>query len=510
MAISNEKWAEYKDDIIAFVNDLVYVPSSARQEVVKVKLEGEWAYQGEIISEITKKLPSGRFKYSTAAICIPKQNGKTFSASLILCWRFMTHFNVQGVVASNSKDQASSVVFDTFKSMIKYSPELVKRVGSENILDKEIRNPKTNSIVTVLSSSKAAAWGYGIDIAVVDEIHAAPDDEGIYNILASQTGPRDGQIILPSQVSSQLNILHHLYQVHQKKEDPSLYFLYIQKLNPSPLVTERWLKSRKAQLTPQQYALYHDNDWIFSTRKLFDPDQVGKAVVNGENFSSPVSYKELQEWEDKLGTRFQIGGGLDRALPYSKHGDRTFWTTVGKGKTRGEEFWLVLNQEEIGNSLESGIKRAITDDHDRYRLQNVVFEVYQAADLLQWTVEQGILAELVHPVDRTQVAAFTRFHQIVNQEQLAIPEGMPLCDKDADHTGDLPMIVKEMKEFEHEMDGAVPKFGHKPGTKYHDDAVYSLCWAIYALREKEAYEKRRRPRREAYASGSDINPFTGR
>ena len=197
MAISNEKWAEYKDDIIAFVNDLVYVPSSARQEVVKVKLEGEWAYQGEIISEITKKLPSGRFKYSTAAICIPKQNGKTFSASLILCWRFMTHFNVQGVVASNSKDQASSVVFDTFKSMIKYSPELVKRVGSENILDKEIRNPKTNSIVTVLSSSKAAAWGYGIDIAVVDEIHAAPDDEGIYNILASQTGPRDGQIILP-------------------------------------------------------------------------------------------------------------------------------------------------------------------------------------------------------------------------------------------------------------------------------------------------------------------------
>jgi len=510
MAISNEQWAIYKNDIIAFVNDLVYVPSSSAQEVIKVKLEGPWAYQGEIISEITKKLPSGRFKYSTAAICIPKQNGKTFSASLILTWRFMTHFNVQGVVASNSKDQASSVVFDTFKSMIKYSPELAKMVGPENILDKEIRNPKTNSIVTVLSSSKAAAWGYGIDIAVVDEIHAAPDDEGIYNILASQTGPRDGQIILPSQVSSQLNILYHLYNVHQQKLDPSLYFLYIQGINPSPLVTQRWLSSRKAQLTPAQYALYHDNDWIFSTRKLFDPDKVGKAVVNGEDFSCPVTKPELMDWEHKLGTKFHIGGGLDRALPYSKHGDRTFWTTVGKGKTRGEEFWLLLNQEQIDNSKEADIKRAIRADHDRYRLSNVVFEVYQAADLLQWTIEQGITAELVHPVDRTQVAAFTRFHQIVNQEQLAIPEGLPAVTDRDEKTGRLPILIKEMKEFEHEMDGAVPKFGHKPGAKYHDDSVYSLNWAIYALREKEAYEHKASRRREAYTHRSEVNQFTGR
>jgi phage terminase large subunit-like protein len=210
MAVSQAQWLEYKKDIIKFVNELVYVPSSSSQKVIKVRLKDKWAYQGRIIKEVTRKISGDKFKYSTAAICIPKQNGKTFMAALILLWRFMTHFNVQGVVASNSKDQASSVVFDTFKSMVKYSPEIAGAVEAENILDKEVRNPRTNSVVTVLSSSKAAAWGYGIDIAIVDEIHAAPDDEGIYNILASQTGPRDGQIILPSQVSSQLNILYHL------------------------------------------------------------------------------------------------------------------------------------------------------------------------------------------------------------------------------------------------------------------------------------------------------------
>jgi hypothetical protein len=421
----------------------------------------------------------------------------------------MTHFNVQGVVASNSKDQASSVVFDTFKSMVKYSPEIAGAVEAENILDKEVRNPRTNSVVTVLSSSKAAAWGYGIDIAIVDEIHAAPDDEGIYNILASQTGPRDGQIILPSQVSSQLNILYHLYQISEQKLDPSLYFYYLRGKNPSPLVTRRWLDSRKTQLTPAQYALYHDNDWVYSTRKLFSPEQIGRAVSNGEDYRAPVTQKDLADWEGKLGTRFQIGGGLDRALPYSKHGDSTFWTVVGKGKTRGEEFFCVLNQELIEDSSDTKIKEAIWRDHKRYRLDNVALEVYQASDIHQWCLEKGIMAEIIHPIDKVQVASFTKLHQLVKEERLAIPEGLPSVNERVNGgSGELPILIKEMKEFEHEMDGAVPKFGHKPGTKYHDDAVYSLNWAIHALREIEAYEKR--PHTKQQIMRYDVNPFTGR
>jgi hypothetical protein len=507
MAISADQWQYYRDNILDFVNDLVYVPSSAAQKVIKVELKGKWKYQGEVISEVVKKLPDGRFKYSTAAICIPKQNGKTFMASLILCWRFMTHFNVQGVVASNSKDQASSVVFDTFKSMIRYSPELRDTVGEENILDKEVRNPGTNSIVTVLSSSKAAAWGYGIDIAIVDEIHAAPDDEGIYNILASQTGPRNGQIILPSQVSSQLNILYHLYEVHQENKDPSLYFLYINGFNPSPLVTQRWLESRKAQLTPAQYALYHDNDWVFSTQKLFSPDKIGEAVVNGEKYVVPASKQQVTDWEKALGTRFQIGGGLDRALPYSKHGDSTFWTTIAKGKVHSEELYIILNQQEIPISDGELIKMAIWNDHLRYRLDNVCLEVYQAADLEEWAKSNHIECEIVHPVDKTQVRSFTTLEQIIKKGQLAIPEGLPYIEEKGVKT---PVLVKQLKEFEHEMSGNVPKFGHKPGTKYHDDAVYSLNWAIYALREKEAYEVKHRPRREIVRPYYEINQYTGR
>jgi hypothetical protein len=509
MAITPDQWIEYRKDIIKFVNDVVYVPSSSSQKVIKVKLKDKWAYQGRIIKEVTRKLPGDKFKYSTAAICIPKQNGKTFMAALILLWRFMTHFNVQGVVASNSKDQASSVVFDTFKSMVKYSPAILEAVEPENVLDKEVRCPRTNSVATVLSSSKAAAWGYGIDIAIVDEIHAAPDDEGIYNILASQTGPRDGQIILPSQVSSQLNILYHLYQISEQKLDPSLYFFYLRGKNPSPLVTQRWLDSRRTQLTPAQYALYHDNDWVYSTRKLFSPEQIGRAVSNGDDYRAPVSQKDLADWEYKLGTRFHIGGGLDRALPYSKHGDETFWTVVGKGKTRGEEFYVVLNQELIPDSSDTAIKEAIMRDHKRYRLDKVALEVYQASDINQWCLEKGIDSSIIHPIDKVQVESFTKLHQLVKEERLAIPEGLPSVPERVNgSTGDLPILIKEMKEFEHEMDGAVPKFGHKPGTKYHDDAVYSLNWAIYSLREVEATERKVHTQKQIMRY--DVNPYTGR
>jgi len=519
MTVPAEKWKEYQNDIVKFVNDLVYIPK--REGVTKVSLKGPWKYQADVIREATKKRSNGKNRYSVIAICIPKQNGKTFMASLILAWKLCTHFNINGIVASNSKDQATSVVFDTFKDIMRYSPELCRLIGESNILDKEVRYPAFNSRITVLSSSKAAAWGYGIDIGVVDEIHAAPDDEGRFQILASQTGPRDGQVILPSQVSSQLNILYKLYQVYERKEDPSLYFYYLSGTNPSPLVTDRWLNSRKSQLTDLQYDLYHKNDWVSSTQKLFHPEKIGEAVEKGSCYRVPVNPDDLQKWEYDLGTKFMIGGGLDRAFPYSRHGDRTVWTVVAKGMVDGDECWIILDQRIIPNSDEMLIKDAIHDANKWYRLSNVVLESFGASDIHQWCLDKGIEAELIHAVDKNQIQSFNKFYHIVEDGQLRIPEGLPtelmLYDvkrgkgsKDV-HT---PILVKELREFEQDSSRGVPKFGHKPGAMYHDDTVYSLNWAIHALREKQVYERKRRPAWRAAARGfgvgSGINPFTGR
>jgi hypothetical protein len=186
----------------------------------------------------------------------------------------------------------------------------------------------------------------------------------------------------------------------------------------------------------------------------------------------------------------------------------------------GEEVWIILDQRVIAYSDEMLIKDAIMDSEKWYRFDNIVLESYGSSDIHQWCLDKGIEAELVHAVDKNQIQSFNNFYQIVEKGYLRIPEGLPtevmLYDvkrgkgkSSAEvHT---PILVKEMREFEQDSSKGVPKFGHKPGAAYHDDTVYSLNWAIHALREKQVYERKRRPVSQRFAGfGGGINPYTGR
>lgn len=513
-----ERLPFYRKHICNWVNELVYYPMPKRG-VIKVVL---WDYQEECLTEATQTIEiDGKQwnKYSTIAISIAKRNSKTFMASLILAWKFMCFYNVEGVVASNSSDQASSTVFDTFKKIIINSPALIKIVGINNILDKEVRLPATQSGVNVISANKASSWGKGIDIGVVDEIHAAPDGEGLYQILASQTGDRDGQIILPSQTSDQSNIFYRLYKINEEKADKSLYFYYkgddahhpktVKEYNPSPLVTEQWLNSRKKQLTKLQYDCWHRNLWGAAGSKFLSEEMIGNAVNSGSDYDIPVTKSKLREWELRLMSNFVVGAGLDRAQSYSKHDDRTIWTVVAKCFTIQEdvekELYLILDQRVCRGADE--IKQAIIFSDQQYGLNNIVFEVFQASDLHEWAIEQGLKSELIHAIDKNQVAAFNKFYEVFSYGMIAIPENLP-ADYYDDGRNYIPILIRELQEFETTLSGNVPKFGHPAGSKFKDDSVYSLAWAIHSLREEMAAPVRR-PETSTKNKYIPRNKFTG-
>ena len=491
-------------DIVKWANDLVYIPTKYGPKKLTL-----WDYQEEILRECTKQIRVNskiKNKYGTVCFSMPKRDGKTFLAGLMLAHKLTTSFNVHGVVASNSKDQASSVVFDQFKEIIQNSPALLAVVGNDNILDKEVRIPNRQSRVAVISSSKASAWGYGIDIGIVDEIHAAPDDEGLYQILASQTGDRDGMVVLPSQVSSKHNILFKLYEISQAGTDPTLYFKYVCDRNLSPLITDEWLRSREEQLTPLQFDLYHRNLWLSSSRNLFTPESIGECLNLGVDLTIPISLDKLYKLATKLSSSYKIGGGLDRAYPWSKHADRTFWTTVAKFYYNHQEHYLILNQAHIPTSDGRDIRKVIAEDHRRYRFSKILLEQYQAADLNQWALDLGIDSSTTHAQDRSQVPAFTNLYQIVDNHRLIIPDNLPsTVNKNKVKE---PYLITEMKDFEQDISHGVPKFGHKAGTLYKDDSVYSLAWAIDSLTEEEAFTQTRMHRGNDSIS-RERNRYTG-
>jgi hypothetical protein len=293
-------------------------------------------------------------------------------------------------------------------------------------------------------------------------------------VLASSLGDSlNSWLLIDSTVDGQGGPLHRLEQLQTSGEDPTVYVHRLEyaslaeALEKSPRWIRRdWLKSRAAQLTPMVFASQHLNQRQASEQNLFAPAHIEACKDRLPMPFSPDALSAIAQ-----GKTFIAGGGLDRAYFGSLHGDATIWTSVAKiaGNPGEEPHFYVLNQKNIIGSLGTLIKKAIQTDYDLFKLQNICIEAYNSQDIATWAIERGIPCEVIHATNTWQVPAFTEFHRIVAEGRL--------------HFSDtLDDLAREMSTFLYELKNGQPHFGT---DKFHDDRVYSLCWAIHSLRQQE-------------------------
>ena len=171
------------------------------------------------------------------------------------------------------------------------------------------------------------------------------------------------------------------------------------------------------------------------------------------------------------GRSFVCGGGFDRAKSLSVHGDNTIWTSIVKiAEPEGEPHFYVLNQHNVLGSLGFTSKKAIQKDWDTYNIAHMILEGYEVQDISAWALDRGLSHEVVHPTAQAQMPAFMSLHQIVREGRLHF------SDKLRD-------LAEEMKHFPYELKGEMARFGKS--EKFKDDRVFSLAWAIHALRRQE-------------------------
>ena len=116
------------------------------------------------------------------------------------------------------------------------------------------------------------------------------------------------------------------------------------------------------------------------------------------------------------------------------------------------------------------IKKHIREANERYRLNNFVIEDYMAVDLEPWCIEQNIPCELISAHSTRQNAMFPELHRLVKEHRLKYPAN-----------GD--KLAGELASFTYSaLKGGKYSFGAQGA--HHDDRVYSLGWAIYALRRE--------------------------
>ncbi|WP_260760650.1 terminase large subunit domain-containing protein, partial [Escherichia coli] len=129
---------------------------------------------------------TGRRKYTSAFIEVPRKNAKSTVAAILANWFLVMENGQQDIyTAAVSRDQAR-IVFDDARQMCLLSRPLRKRV---NIQAHKVIHPKTNSLLKPLAAKAATIEGTNPSLAIVDEYHLHPDN-GVYSALELGMGAR--------------------------------------------------------------------------------------------------------------------------------------------------------------------------------------------------------------------------------------------------------------------------------------------------------------------------------
>ncbi|CDG89336.1 terminase large subunit [Xenorhabdus bovienii] len=134
---------------------------------------------------------TGRRKYRSAYIQVPRKNAKSTVASILANWFLVMDNGQQDIyTAAVSRDQAR-IVFDDARQMCLLSKPLKKRVA---IQQHKITYPKSNSLLKPLAAKAATIEGTNPSLAIVDEYHLHPDN-AVYSALELGMGARPEGIL---------------------------------------------------------------------------------------------------------------------------------------------------------------------------------------------------------------------------------------------------------------------------------------------------------------------------
>lgn len=129
---------------------------------------------------------TGRRKYRSALIVIPRKNAKSTKAAILANWFLVMEEGQQDIyTAAVSRDQAR-IVFDDARQMCLLSKPLKKRL---TIQQHRITYPKTNSLLKPLAAKAATIEGTNPSLSIVDEYHLHPDNS-VYSALELGMGAR--------------------------------------------------------------------------------------------------------------------------------------------------------------------------------------------------------------------------------------------------------------------------------------------------------------------------------
>lgn len=421
-------------------------------------------FQFEVITEIlcVRRKSDGKRKHREAHINIPRKNGKSFLAAIIVVYLFFCQKHIFGalfILTANTTKQAGEL-YGTVEHFIKTNRTLRRYCKITSSTKTIIRKDNGNKLM-VLSSDADNADSFNDYLAVLDEVHQAKNDE-MYGKLRTGQGAWEEPLIITITTASSgedpKNLEMQLYTMAKKieageEEDPTFYYrIYEAKKDCNVEDREEWYKSNPAlgvfrkledlenfakriRLMPMQENMF---------RRMFLNQHVAldheKGAINMDLWDActkKVDIKELEGWK--------CWNGLD----LSSKNDITGFVQVFYEETSGRfiivphlytsKDTLAYRQQKDNNPYDYWVKKGdlialpgkyvkfdamldhMMDLSDRYRFEQIGFDRWGSATILNRLEDQWDIIPIGQGT-KTMTQVISDFENLLVDERLVIAD----------------------------------------------------------------------------------------
>jgi len=204
------------DRAVAIINRLTHTKGPFAGQPFRLR---PWQ-ERDIVRPLFATTRTGRRRYRTCLLMMPRKNGKTELAAAFAIHGLLFDGELGGEIysAAADKDQAA-LVFHVAAQMIRNDPELLADV---EIIDsqKRIVHRKSGSFYRAISAEAYSKHGFNASRVIYDELHAAPSRE-LLDVLVTSMGARAQPLFIAISTAGydRQSILFELYAHALKVRD---------------------------------------------------------------------------------------------------------------------------------------------------------------------------------------------------------------------------------------------------------------------------------------------------
>jgi phage terminase large subunit-like protein len=359
----------------------------------------------------------GRLRYPELVFSAPKKSGKTAFAAMVLIFvcRAMGVRYAEGIVASNSLEQAAGRVFQAASRIIEASPLLAQ---DAKVTSEKITFLSTGATIIAIPSDYSTAAGANPSIAVFDELwgFVSERDTRLWDELVP---PPTRQIacrltVTYSGFEGESDLLADLQKRDLKGQEiaPDLWaqpgmLMFWTHHFIGPWQTEEWREQMRDALRPNAYLRLIENRWVTSEESFINIDWWDECV-------DPEARPALEDRERVVYV------GVDASI--KRDSTAICVCAYDHERRKVQLLWHRVFQPSVDDPLdfESTIEATIRTLSWCFRVRKVLYDPWQMQATAQRLAGQGIQMEEFPQTVARLTEAGTNLYELIKSRNLHV------------------------------------------------------------------------------------------